>query len=469
MAPNPFVPTFGRDPHILVGRREMLQSFEEAFEPGGFGPARLSLITGQRGVGKTVLLNHLQRAAEAQSWVVIPESSRPGLLDRLTKSRLPALLEETSGLADRPPSRSRLKSFKANIMGNGVEAGWEPRPEAAADLYAQMSELTQRCQRHGTGILLTLDEVQNADLTEMGHLGDVVQLIAREDQPIGFGAAGLKTYIGDLLDERGASFLRRAERFNLGHVDDLDEIAVAIQTTVHDGGKNMSDEAAYEAAEATRGYPYMIQLVGYEAWRQTGSRSEITRQDVARASEQAQRKLGQQIHIPALHNLSDIDKSYLMAMTLDDGPSRTQAVADRLGVPANYASTYRQRLINAGVIEEAGRGRVEFTLPYLREHLINEGASDFLRHTRPTAEKPLTLAERLAAKRAELDLPPRRSTDQTPSSQSQAVDAVPELAELVSRARTAYPSAHSRPSQDTHSPNTPDRSRPDRGRGSGRP
>nr|WP_217613852.1 hypothetical protein [Cellulomonas sp. GbtcB1] len=35
----------------------------------------------------------------------------------------------------------------------------------------------------------------------------------------------------------------------------------------------------------------------------------------------------------------------------------------------SYASTYRARLIAAGVIEPTGHGRVDFTIPYLREYL----------------------------------------------------------------------------------------------------
>jgi len=44
-------------------------------------------------------------------------------------------------------------------------------------------------------------------------------------------------------------------------------------------------------------------------------------------------------------------------------------IATRLGVDRNYASQYRLRLIATGLISEAGRGRVEFTLPYLGEYL----------------------------------------------------------------------------------------------------
>jgi hypothetical protein len=38
-----------------------------------------------------------------------------------------------------------------------------------------------------------------------------------------------------------------------------------------------------------------------------------------------------------------------------------------------YISQYRSRLIVAGIIEPAGRGRVRFTIPYLREFVQLNG------------------------------------------------------------------------------------------------
>jgi hypothetical protein len=56
-------------------------------------------------------------------------------------------------------------------------------------------------------------------------------------------------------------------------------------------------------------------------------------------------------------------------MSKDSGPSSTAAVAARMDKDAHYANAYRGRLIDAGVIEAAGRGYVDFAIPYLREYL----------------------------------------------------------------------------------------------------
>lgn len=60
-------------------------------------------------------------------------------------------------------------------------------------------------------------------------------------------------------------------------------------------------------------------------------------------------------------------------MTQDDRSSGVGEVAERMGVTYDYAQKYRRRLIDAGVIEPAGRGRVAFCVPLLAEHLRREG------------------------------------------------------------------------------------------------
>ena len=85
--------------------------------------------------------------------------------------------------------------------------------------------------------------------------------------------------------------------------------------------------------------------------------------------EKAARRVGRLVHEPALVGLSTVDQTFLAAMAVDDGPSQMSAIADRLGANTNYVSQYRLRLIAAELIEATGHGRVDFTLPYLRDYL----------------------------------------------------------------------------------------------------
>jgi hypothetical protein len=82
------------------------------------------------------------------------------------------------------------------------------------------------------------------------------------------------------------------------------------------------------------------------------------------------------IHEPALSPASDIDKSFLLAMAHDDGPSKMAGIQQRLNVDVNYASQYRLCLIAAELIYRTHHGYVDFALPYLREYLRDHAAAD---------------------------------------------------------------------------------------------
>jgi predicted MarR family transcription regulator len=89
----------------------------------------------------------------------------------------------------------------------------------------------------------------------------------------------------------------------------------------------------------------------------------------------ALRRLGRLIYEPALAGASTIDKSFLLAMAKDDGPSRMKDIQQRLKIDANFSSQYRLRLIASELIEATGHGYVDFALPYLRDYLREHAAA----------------------------------------------------------------------------------------------
>ena len=127
----------------------------------------------------------------------------------------------------------------------------------------------------------------------------------------------------------------------------------------------------------TRGYPFRIHLVGAQTWRLHSGDTEITADDARECvSRAALRRLGTLVYEPALAGVSAIDKTFLLAMTKEDGPLKMADIQERLGVDVNYASQYRLRLIAAELIESSSRGYVDFAMPYLREYLREEATAD---------------------------------------------------------------------------------------------
>lgn len=81
MAVNPFKPTAGKMPPILIGRHSIIEDFSEALTNGVGAPGRIMLVTGQRGFGKTVMLTEFRRIAKAQHGKSL-ERRRPRGLSR---------------------------------------------------------------------------------------------------------------------------------------------------------------------------------------------------------------------------------------------------------------------------------------------------------------------------------------------------------------------------------------------------
>ena len=169
-------------------------------------PGRLMRVSGMRGMGKTVLLNEIGSYARALGWTVLDETASEGFCDRL--------------LAAANPDR-RVGRITAGPSILGVSLGTVELDRAALSLREALGALAKR---DNSGVLITLDEVQDASLDEMRALSVAIQHIIREDRNIAFVFAGLPSMIENVVNGRTLTFLRRAVPVELGPVD-IEEVA----------------------------------------------------------------------------------------------------------------------------------------------------------------------------------------------------------------------------------------------------
>lgn len=362
--PNPFRPGFGVSPRVLAGRADLLEEFELALDEGPGSPLRSVLISGARGMGKTVILNELEELARVRGWLVVRLPESTGILEELRDTSLPALL------AEHDPARS----VKRRVTGGGVtglgsittsaEERYAVRDTAATLLGRLLDVLSTR----GTGVMFSLDEVQAVDREALAEFAAMYQHVVRDEREVVFAAAGLPVGVDRLLAHPGTTFLRRAERIHLPALTRT-EVTDAAERTVQDAGRGITSDAVEALADLVHGYPYLLQLAGHGAWRAAGDSDEIQSADVVSTRSGVIERMGRLVHAPALRDLARGQRDYLGAMAKDDGPSSTGEIAARLGVSMQYQNVYRDRLIEGELIRPAGRGLVDFALPYLREHL----------------------------------------------------------------------------------------------------
>lgn len=381
MKANPFKPTAGKTPPALVGRQGIIDDFSISIEDGPGAPGRLRYITGPRGIGKTVMLTALGDYARKLGWVVIDQTAEKGFLEGIIQD-LQQNDKKTIESVQLPTA-----SFDTPIPGLGASLDLGSvemhRLQKAHNIRQAISARLDDMNEEKQGILVTLDEVQMTSIEEIRSLAIGIQHLTRENRNIAFVFAGLPSMVEDVINDKVITFLRRAEKDHLGSVA-LQDIWSSFEHTISEFGKNVDYQVLNELTTATNGYPFMIQLVGYWAWRysETNGHSDyISLEDARQGIRRAKIKLGDMVHAPAFEGLSAMAKDYLLAMSQDDGPSSTADIANRLERSAQYASVYRAQLIEEDIIESTGYGYVDFKIPYLRDFLKEHAAHHQMKMT----------------------------------------------------------------------------------------
>ena len=357
---NPFKPTAGAEPPVLVGRERVVRDFCDGIEEGVGAPARLMRITGPRGSGKTVLLTELGDVAKTYGWTVIDVVASGNLTDKIKRA-----------LRDRLPRAD--VSLRANLGIVSAQADFA-EPTDQLDIREVLTEATTRLTAKGSGLLVTVDEIQDGSEDEIRELAVAVQHLIRERQNIAFVFAGITTGVMSLINGRSLTFLRRAKAEELAAIP-VAEVAESFEQTFSQRGIDVNEALINKMASATQGYAYLIQLVGYgvfaEAKRHVTESLMLTEGDCDNGIARAYRDFDNAVLLPALDELPQRAIEYLLAMTQDEEKSGTGTIARRMGLDPSQLTATRRLLIGRQVVEAPSRGLVRFAIPRLREYLID--------------------------------------------------------------------------------------------------
>jgi len=356
---NPFTPSFGSVPPLFAGRKQIKEDILRGLKGGVGDPNRVSLLVGPRGSGKTALLTKIAREALPLGWISADVTALPGMLDDIHERSLEAAVEYVQ---KEPPSK---------LTGIGIGPIKLERQFAQAprgNWRTRMNELIGELNSLDIGLLITVDEA-NIDLDEIRELVATFQHFIREERKVALLLAGLPHNVTTLLHDKTVSFLRRAVLHHLGSIHEAHEVKETIKQTIELSERTIQSEALDIATNATGGFPYLIQLVGYNMWRQNPHASEISKSDAIEGALYSTAEMNSRIFDVTMRELSDNDVRFLKAMLPDKTVSSISEIAARLGESANFAGQYRLRLIAQGVIGSRGRGKVGFEIPLFRDYL----------------------------------------------------------------------------------------------------
>ena len=355
---NPFTPNFGSVPVWMAGRTRVIGDLLGALDQGVGNPNLCTLLSGDRGSGKTALLTYVSDHAREHGWVSVDVSAEAGMLEDIVQRTI----ESAQGFVR--SSTTKVTSISVPAL---FSASWEHTAGFEPNWRTRMNALLDQLALADLGLVITVDEV-NPEIGELVSLVSTYQHFVRERRNVALLMAGLPNNVSSLLGNDDVSFLRRASRRRLGNVSQA-EAEVALRRTIEFGGKGIEGGDLSVAAQSTLGYPYLMQLVGYHLWEASAGRDTISTDDVRDGVLIAKGEFEERVLESTCRALSDGDRRFLVAMLPDEGESRIADIAARMGVTSNYASHYRRRLEEKGVVSTHRRGVVGVDLPLLKDYV----------------------------------------------------------------------------------------------------
>lgn len=381
---NPYTPNAGTRPPELVGRDPVLEQSHMLLERVKAGKSEKSmLLTGLRGVGKTVLLNEIKRKAEKAGYrAVFIEASEEKPMGQLLASHLRSLLFELSrmeGAGDK--ARRGLAVLRSFVSGLKLTYGdftlsLDIEPELGAadsgdleiDLPNLIDAVGEAAIERKAFVALLIDEIQCFREKELGALIMAMHRVQQKQLPIVLVGAGLPVLPGLAGDAK--SYAERL--FNFPEIGALsaDETAKALRDPAQEIGVGFEVSALDEIHRLTKGYPYFVQEWGSQSWNMAAE-SPIRLADVMNASAVVESRLDQSFFRVRYDRLTPGEKRFLRAMAeLGPGPHRTGNIAEILGLKrVESMGPKRAQLIKKGMIFSPVYGELAFTVPLFDEFM----------------------------------------------------------------------------------------------------
>lgn len=374
---NPYAPGAGTLPPQLAGRDEIIEQIDIQLDRCRNGlPFRSFLLVGLRGVGKTVLLNHLALEAEAKGFAVVsietPEKrSLPALIIPSLRSSLLRLDKASAASEASKKAMKALGGFvsamklKYNDIEFGLDLGNEPGIADSGDLESDLidlfSQLGLAAKDKKTALILFIDEVQYISEAEFAALIMALHKCTQKQLPIALVGAGLPQLVGQA--GRAKSYAERL--FQYPEIGALSNDSAKIALIVPAKKLNVEYEnlALEEILLQTEGYPYFLQEWGKHCW-QCADKSPVTEVNAKTATSLAIAELDASFFRVRFDRLTPTEKKYLRAMAeLGPGPHRSGDIAQLLKKNVSAVAPTRANLINKGMIYSPEHGDNSFTVP----------------------------------------------------------------------------------------------------------
>lgn len=375
-ARNPYTPNAGAPPRYFAGRAAEVDDFRVLLKRLAAGYTEQSMVvTGLRGVGKTVLLGEYRSIAEEEGWVAIDAevSKNTDFGPQMANLARRALLQVSPKMrwGDRArAAAAAIKSFSLTVQPDGsltggldVEQAWGRADtgilnEDLADVFEAVGEAAKE---RDSGVVFLFDEIQFLHKSELEALIGAVHRTVQRKLPVTFAGAGLPQLPGLAGDAK--SYAERLFKFPL--IGELPEAAAREALVLPARAEAVEYEAGAvdEILRYTEGYPYFLQEYGRAAWN-VAEGPTISREDVEAAGDVVDAELDESFFRARVQRSSPEELRYMRAMAeLGADAHKAADVAGVLKKTSEQVAPIRARLISKGLLYTPRHGYAKFTVP----------------------------------------------------------------------------------------------------------
>ncbi len=387
---SPYRPGMGTDPPYLGDREPQLRRFREYLDEPGV--AHNVLVTGLRGVGKTVLLNHYREEAEQAGWLVIDREWAEADAEPPTFAR--TVLADLQHLARRLSLSERVKSAAGGLATGaldllsglgvsyeGVELTYRRGERRTSpgrlddDLRQALQQLGELCQRsEHPGFVLRYDEFHVVEeRTGQFTLSALLSACAAVQQrgiALMLVVCGLPPILENLA--RSKSYSERM--FTLEHLGNLrpPEDGIALVDPARSLGRDYEAEAVEVILRETAGYPYFIQLYGDLLWRGTPA-DLIKLTDFQRLRPEIESVLDRGFYESRYLRTTARERAVLHAIARAGEKATVRKIQAASGLANNVLQPTLASLVRKGLVFRPARGVVAFSAPLFGAYLRRRG------------------------------------------------------------------------------------------------
>lgn len=371
---NPYRPGAGLMPIYLAGRDEDIQNVEQMFDALTMNiPTQSIIFSGLRGVGKTVLINKLQKIAEDKDIFCkhIEVEERNDFIAQIATCsqaflRKVSTKEKFKHLIQKPLDAIKALVISFDPNDNAFSLSLQEKElyksinltQSLTEVFVTIGETAYKTE---TPVCFFIDEIQYMRSEELGSLIAALHRTNQLGYPVMIIGAGLPKIYKMLSDEKSYSerlFLYK----EIGSLTD-EQSKKAIEIPANKFGITYSDKAIEKIITLTKGYPFFIQQMCQIVFKNTNVK-EINISDIEEGINEFFETLDIGFFKVRYERCADSDKKFVFAMVkCGELPCTISNIAKNLHKNVNQISTTRAQLISKGIIFPIRYKELDFTVP----------------------------------------------------------------------------------------------------------